>query len=164
MQAYSVTQKILSLGATYEVRQEGSNEVIMTAKGKLLSLTPALTLVEGVEGSLLATLKGNFLKTSFTIFDANNNQMGSVKFSLLSTFVSFFMNFTLTVGETVYKVKRDLLVLRFSDGTKETPQNIEVAKKVGFKDKFSVVANESIPKEVAVLTAVTVDQKFFQGN
>ncbi len=162
--AYSITQKILSLGATYEVRQEGSNEVVMTAKGKLLSFTPSLTLVEGTEGALLATLKGNFLKTNFSVFDANNNQLAVVKFSLMSTFVAFFMNFTLTIGETVYKIKRDLLVLRFSDGTKEVPQNIEIAKKVGFKDKFSVVANEAIAKEVAILTAVTVDQKFFEGK
>jgi len=160
VQAYSVTQRLLSLGAVYEVRQEGGNDVIMTAKGKVIAITPSITLVEGSEGAVVATLKGNFLKTVFTAYDANNNVLAVIKFPL----IPIFMNFTLTIGETVYKVKRALLSLVFSDGSKEVPANIEISKKVGFKDKFSVVANDSIKKEVAILTAVTVDQKFFEGK
>ena len=160
MQAYTVTQKLLSLGAVYEVREEGNNEVIMTAKGKVIAITPSITLMEGTEGAVIATLKGNFLKTTFTAFDANNNQIAVIKFPL----IPILMNFSLIIGETVYKVKKALLSLTFSDAQKDSPANIEVSKKAGFKDKFNVVANDSIAKEVAILTAVTVDQKFFEGK
>jgi hypothetical protein len=39
-----------------------------------------------------------------------------------------------------------------------------IAKQLALRDKFAVTTSGVLPRDVALLTAVAIDQKFFQDN
>jgi len=160
MQSFEITQKVLAIGPTYQVRSPASNDVLMTVKGKVLTATPKLTMVEGAEGNTVAQMNGNFFKTKFQIFGSDQREIGSLEFPLIQLKKSF----TLKVGTTEYKADGGLLGrgFRVTDAQGETV--LEIQKELALKDKFSVLANDRFPAEVALLAAVAIDQKFFEND
>lgn len=158
MQSYTVTQKLISLSATYLVKEGQSDDIIMTIKGKLLSFTPKLEANQGSDGPLVATLVGNFLKTKFDILANGENLIGSVTFP----FFSFLKSYTLHLGEVSYKSKGTLISNTFSCTDENGKEILTVSKDFAFRDKFTISADDSVPKEVAILSAVAIDQRFFQ--
>jgi uncharacterized protein YxjI len=158
METYQVTQKILSFGPTYQVRKPASSDVQATVKGKLLTATPKLSMVEGTEGSEIASMKANFLKTKFQIFGPDKKEVGSLAFPLIALKKSF----VLTLGDKEYKAEGGILGGRFKCTDAEGHVILEIAKELALKDKFDVSVSNEIPAEVALLAAVAIDQKFFE--
>jgi uncharacterized protein YxjI len=160
MQAYEVSQKILSIGATYEVRQPGNDGILNTIQGKVLSATPKLTMREGKEGGEVAKIQGNFFKTKFQISDSQGNSVGTLSFP----FIALKKSFTLDIGGKQYKATGGLTGRAFTctDSTGKTV--FEVSKQLALKDKFAVHVSESVPRDTAFLAAVAIDQKFFQDK
>jgi uncharacterized protein YxjI len=159
MEAYTVTQKILAIGATYQAKKQGSQEVLNTIKGKILTLTPKLEMKKGTEqGELTHVLKGNFLKTLFTIEDPQGKALATIKFPLMA----IFKKFTLTVGDKVYNASGSLTAWNFvARDESNTKEMLSISKDFSFRDQFSVAMDESIPREIVILAAIAVDQKFF---
>jgi len=166
MQAYELTQKILSLGPTYEVRQvatsmgvaDESAPPMVTIKGKLLSATPMLFINEGVEGPGIGMMKGNFARTKFECKTANDELVGSLQFPMLA----LKKTFTLQAGGKEYKADGGYLAGEFV--CKDDAGNIvmKITKQLALRDKFRIEADESLPTPLALLAAVAVDQRFFQ--
>ena len=84
METFELTQKILAIGNTYEVRQETRDDVMVTIRGKILSMTPSLTMKEKDDGPATASMKGNFLRTKFECFGADGKLIGTLTFPTLN--------------------------------------------------------------------------------
>jgi uncharacterized protein YxjI len=160
METYEVTQKLLSFGPQYEVRADHQPDVIMTIKGKLLSATPKLTMVQGTEGAEVAAMNGNFLKTKFECYDANKQLLGVLAFPMFA----FKKGFTLTVGDKEFKADGGFLGGEFKCVDAHGQTVMVIAKQLSLKDKFAVQSTGALPRDVALLAAVAIDQRFFQED
>ena len=166
MQAYELTQKILALGPTYEVRSvaapmgvaDENAPPMVTIKGKLLTATPMLFINEGAEGPAVGMMKGNFARTKFECKTVDDQLIGSLQFPLLALKKSF----TLQAGGKEYAADGGYLAGEFV--CKDDAGNVvmKITKQLALRDKFRIEADESIPTPLALLAAVAVDQRFFQ--
>ncbi len=158
--AFSVVQKILSLGPTYLVYENGQVPSF-TVRGKVFGFTPKLDAREGEnkDGKVLSTVKGNFFKTNFAISDATGKTLATITFPL----ISFLKNFTITIGDKTYKTKAGILSARFSCKDDAGQDIFTIVKELAFRDKFMInVDDAKVNKLVGVMAAIVVDQKFFQ--
>ena len=160
MEAYEVSQKILSIGATYQVRAAGQSGVLFTVKGKALTATPKLTMVQGESGDDVALIKGNFFKTAFSITGADGTAMGILNFPL----IMFKKTFTLSSSGQQFKAEGGLTGRAFTCSDSAGTPVFEVKKELALKDKFAVNCTDALPREVAFLAAVAIDQKFFEDK
>jgi uncharacterized protein YxjI len=158
MQSFTIKQKILAIGDTYEVRQTDSDEVLYLIKGKVLTFSPRLEMKQGIDGEVSHVLKGNFWRTEFTVIDKTETEIGVIRFP----FVAFFKKFTLVTGGKTYDAKGSITAWNFTCKDETDRLIFSIGKEFAFRDKFTVDVDESIQKEVAILTAISVDQKFFQ--
>jgi len=158
MQTFEITQKVLSFGPTYQVRAQTSEDVLMTIKGKLLSASPKLTMVEGGEGAEMASMTGNFVKTKFTMHDTQQREIGLLSFPLMSLKKSF----SLKVGDHEYKAEGGFFGGTFKCTDPAGQTVLEISKQASLRDKFAVTVNDPIPAEVALMAAVAIDQRFFE--
>jgi len=158
MQTFEVTQKLLSFGPAYEIREIGNQEVLMTVKGKVLSMTPKLTMLSGTEGPAVAELKANFMKTKFAVTGADGKELGTLIFPL----VQFKKSFTIAVGDAEYKADGGFFGGEFKCTDGQGNPVLVIAKQLSLRDKFAVTTNGALPREVALLAAVAIDQRFFQ--
>jgi len=160
METYELTQKILSFGPSYQVRANGSDQVLWTIKGKLLTATPKLTMVEGTDDGDVAFMKGNFVKTKFDISVAGQG-LGALQFPLIALKKSF----TLALGDKQFKADGGFLAGTFKCTNAQGEIVLQIAKQLSLKDKFQVSHEPSqIPREVALMAAVAIDQKFFEDH
>lgn len=151
MAEYEISQKLLSLGPTYQV-YDPAGQLLYTIKGKLLSFTPNLTMVEGADGSAVASMTGNMFRTSFTMSGAEQAVLTFPLFGFLKK------RFTLEVGGQTYEASGGFTAYSFSCGA------FSVNKKLALKDKFQLHVDDDFPQEVAMLATVAIDQKFFESN
>ena len=158
MQTYTVTQKIISIGATYQIRSGESKDVLMTVKGKILTFTPKLEMKKGTEGEIINRLKGNFTKTKFSMEDMNANEIANIQFP----YIAFKKRFSLTIGDKTYNAQGSFTAWHFNCTDDTGKEVFSISKDFSFRDKFTVNIDESMPKEIILLTAIAVDQKFFQ--
>ena len=156
METYEVVQKILSLGPQYEVRASDRPEVLMTIQGKVLSTSPKLTMKEGERE--IATMQGNFMKTKFECFDADKQPLGTLAFPL----IALKRGFTLTVGDAKLEADGGFLGGEIECTNDKGETVIKITKQLALRDKFAVQTTGAVPRDVALLAAVAIDQKFFQ--
>jgi uncharacterized protein YxjI len=164
MQTYELTQKILSIGATYEVRNaalpDASNcDPLLTIKGKLFSMSPSLSISQGgADGPVIGAMKGNFARTKFECKGADDVVLGSLAFPMIALKKSF----TLHANDKEYKADGGYLAgeLVCKDPAGEVV--LKITKQLALRDKFRIEADESIPAPLALLAAVAIDQRFFQ--
>jgi uncharacterized protein YxjI len=158
MQSFTITQKILAIGATYEVKPTGSDSLLNLIKGKVLTFTPKLEMRNGEKGEVTHLLEGNFWQTKFKILDAKQTEIGVIQFP----FIAFFKRFTLITGGKTFNVKGSITAWNFACTDESGKSILTISKEFAFRDKFAVTVDESVQKEVAILAAIAVDQKFFQ--
>src|SRR5438309_2270852 len=84
MSQFVVTQRFMSLATNYDVTAPGSEQVLFTIKGTLMSPTPLFSLVEGASEKVLASLHGNFAKTQFHVVSADGKQLAHVDFPAIA--------------------------------------------------------------------------------
>jgi uncharacterized protein YxjI len=157
MQAYEVTQKILAIGPTYEVRAVGSDAVLYTIRGKLLTFTPKLTLVEGDKGAEIAKLTANFTKTKFTVEGPNP---ATLSFPL----IALKQRMTLQVDGQEYSADGGFLAGAFRCADASGNAVFEILKELSLRDKFRVQIHAALPPIVVLLAAVAIDQRYFQDT
>ncbi len=158
-----VTQKLMAVSAQYEVVPEGAGAPTHAVKGDFMTTTPSLQLFDAKDNKLVASLKGNVLKTKFQIRDEKNDELASLNFSA----VAFRKTFTMTVGTKGYHanagvvgVVKDVFECKDNAGTIA----LIVSKEPGIRDKFKVELKEErdVPFEVAVLAAVALHSRFYE--
>jgi uncharacterized protein YxjI len=157
MQSFEIVHKVLSLVETFLVRSPGSDNVVMTIKGKVIALLPKVTMVQGTEGVEIAKMRGNYFKTKFTMTMPDGKVIGVLKFPL----IAFKKSFSLSVGDVVFTAKGGVFGVNFSCVDANGKEAFTVRKEAGFRDRFAVDVNDGIAKEVAIFAAIAIDQKYF---
>lgn len=158
MKEYKVSQKLLSIGAVYEVFEGDATEAKVTVKGKVLTFSPKLEVFEGE--TLIGKMTGNYFKTKFEITDAAGSNLGTITFP----FFAFMKGFTLDTKGKTYSAKGGFLARNFACKDEAGRDVITVAKEFALKDKFNVGVDESIDDIVGILSAISIDQRFFQDK
>jgi len=158
MEAYEVTQVMLSVGTVYQVRRPRQEEVLYTVKGELMSPTPKFHLTEGDEkGKERAQLLGNFIKTKYEI-----QVDGKSAATLVFPAVAFKKTLTLVVGEEEFEADGGVFKGVFQCKKKDGSLAIEIAKQLSLRDTFSVQVAEGMPFEVGLLAAVAIHSRFYE--
>ena len=157
MKAYELTQKILAIGPTYQVRAVGSDAVLYTIRGKVLTLTPKLTLVQGDDGAEVAKLTANFTKTKFNVEGAHS---ATLSFPLLA----LKQRMALSVGGQEYTAEGGFLAGAFRCADASGNTVFEILKELSLRDKFRVQIHGDLPEIVILLAAVAIDQRYFQDS
>jgi uncharacterized protein YxjI len=161
MKIYTITQKLLGLGATYSAVAEGASVPEYMVKGKLLTFTPKLEMRRGEADAVINTLRGNIWGTRFTVLNQNGAELAQIRYKLLS----FTAKFALTIGDKTYQAKGGIMARKFSCQDESGRVVLSISKELNLRDKFQVsVDEEALPVEVGVLAAVSIDQKYFQGK
>lgn len=158
MKTFIVTQKILAIGDTYEVRETKDSEPLFTVRGRILTFTPFLEMQKGKNGEKSHVLKGNVWKTRFFINDAQGNALGEIQFP----FFAFSKSFTMNLGGQQYSAKGNFFAWNFTAKDVAGKDVFAIQKEIAFRDKFTVSIDENLPVEPVVLSAIAVDQRFFQ--
>ncbi len=158
METFDVTQVVMTVGSTYQVRVLGQEPVVMTVKGSLMSPTPKFQLVTAEDGPELATLTGNFIKTKFQMRGAGKEELGNLSFPA----IAFKKTLVLTVGGRGFTADGGLMGGTFRCVDNDGKVGIEIVKKETFRDRFSVQIDDGISKEVGILAAVAIHSRFFE--
>ena len=158
MEIFEVSQVVMTIGSTYLVRLQPSDDVIMTIKGSLMSSTPKFSLVQGSDGTELASLVGNFIKTKYQILDAEKKPMGNLLFPA----IAFKKTLVLTVNGRGYTADGGLMGGSFKCVDNEDQVALEISNKSRFVDRFEISIKGAIPKEVGLLAAVAIHSRFFE--
>lgn len=162
MAQYEVVQRLAAVATTYDVREPGKGDVILIARGAPMSLTPKFVVTDPSEKEL-ASLEGNFNKTSFHVYDLSRKELASVTFPS----VALKKTLSLKIGDRSYTADAGVLAFEYdfkcADDKGEVA--IEVKKKEGLthvRDRFVVETAEGIPVEVAVLITVAIHSRYFE--
>lgn len=156
MSVFEITQRIMTVASEYEVRADEEKEPSLIVKGTFLSSTPSLTLEEG--GKTVATLNGNMMKTKFVIA-SNGEEKAVVNFPA----VSLRKTMTLTVnGKGYHATSGGISTEVFQCADNDGKIVLELRKEVGWRDRFRVETKESLPREVAILTAVAIHSRYYE--
>jgi hypothetical protein len=158
METFDVTQVVMTVGSTYQVRTLGDDKISMTVKGTLMSPTPKFQLVTGEDGSELATLTGNFIKTKFQMRGAEKEELGNLSFPA----IAFKKTLVLTVGGRGFTADGGLMGGVFRCIDNDGRVGIEITKKETFRDRFNVSVYDGISKEVGILASVAIHSRFFE--
>jgi uncharacterized protein YxjI len=158
METFEVTQLLMAVGSVYQVRTPGSEDLLMTVKGSLMTPTPKFSMVKGADGAELATLTGNFIKTKFQIHAADKSELGALSFPA----IAFKKTLVLTVGGRGYTADGGIMGGVFRCVDNEGVSALEISKKSGIRDKFEIAIKGNIAKEVGLLAAVAIHSRFFE--
>jgi uncharacterized protein YxjI len=158
MDIYEVSQVVMTVGSTYQVRVPPSDDVVMTVKGSFMSSTPKFSLVQGSDGPEIGSLLGNFIKTKFQILDAEKKAIGNLLFPA----IAFKKTLVLTVNGRGYTADGGLMGGVFACVDNEDQVALEISNKSRFVDRFAVDIKGAIPKEVGLLAAVAIHSRFFE--
>ncbi len=158
METYEVTQVLMSVGSVYQVRVPGSEDVVMTIKGSLMSPTPKFSMVQGADGPEVASLTGNFIKTKFQIHGKDKQELGALSFPA----IAFKKTLVLTVGGRGYTADGGIMGGVFRCVDNEGTVALEISKKSGLRDRFEIALKGNMQKEVGVLAAIAIHSRFFE--
>jgi len=162
METFEVTQKLLSFGPQYEITAQGNPTVLFLVKGKILTMSPKLDMFQGStgEGAPVASMTANFMKTKFECFDANKQLLGTLSFPMFA----FKKGFALSFGGQEFKADGGFFGGEFKCTDAQGNNVMVIAKQLALRDKFAVTTSGVLPRDVALLSAVAIDQKFFQDS
>ena len=159
METFELTRKLLSFGPQYDVRTAAAPDVVSTIKGKVLSATPELAMHDGTaEGPQSASMKGNFMKTKFECFDKDAKPLGTLSFPMLALKKSF----TLQTGGQEYKADGGYLGGEFTCKDAQGETVLTITKQLSLREKFAISTSGAIPRELALLAAVAIEQRLFE--
>jgi hypothetical protein len=105
-------------------------------------------------------MQGNFMKTKFECFDAQKNLVGTLTFPL----IAFKKGFTVAVGGQEYKADGGFLGGEFKCLGPDGNPAFVIAKQLSLRDKFGISNTGLIPRDIVVLAAIAIDQKYFQDS
>jgi len=160
---YEVTQRLMSVATYYDIRETGTDAVVMHVKGALMSPTPSSTLTEEASGKVLGSLRGNFNKTHFEVLDAESKRIAEVEFPV----VAFKKTLTLKMAEKTYHADAGVLssLYDFACMDADGAMVLRVKKPEGLtkvRDRFIVEPADGVAKEIGLLVAVAIHARYFE--
>ncbi len=155
MEEYELTQALMTVGTTYEVRRPRTDGVVYTVKGELMSATPKFHLLEG--DKTLADLSANFIKTKYEIA-----KDGKPLATLAFPAVAFKKTLTLTVAGKAYEADGGVFKGVFQCKDDQGTTVLEIAKELSIRDTFVVKSTGALPIEVGLLSAVAIHSRFYE--
>lgn len=157
MKTFRVTQKRLEFNDSYIIDSVETRKIAYTIKGKF-SLSPELEM-RSLEASEtpLKQIRGNFLRTRFDIFDQRHKNIGKIVFP----FISLKKYFTLFLGNKKYDAQGGFSAWDFQCHDEAGREVFSVSKENTLSDRFEVNIREEVPEDIALITAVAIDQKYF---
>jgi uncharacterized protein YxjI len=166
METYELTQKVLSFGPAYEARRTDRAEPPIAIKGKILTVSPRLSMLGGESGGEVASLAGNFSKTKFDCFDAQKNCIATLRFPLFAIKKGFTIDVSASAGGAARQYKADGGFLGGAFECKNAAGEVvmRIAKQLSIREKFEVTTTGELPRDVALMAAVAIDQKFFRDD
>ncbi|CAN5151028.1 hypothetical protein BH09MYX1_BH09MYX1_42620 [soil metagenome] len=163
MATIEITQRLMSMSAEYDVRKDKSETPTQFVKGELITTSPMLRLRDTKSKDLIATLKGNVLKTRFQIRSPKDDELALVNFSA----VAFRKTFTMSVNGKgfhasagVVGVVKDIYECKDNDGKIA----LMITKEPGVRDRFVIETKDedAVPQDIAVLVAISVHCRFYE--
>ena len=145
------------MGTVYHVRKPRTEETLFTIRGELMSTAPKFHLVEGDSGKPRADLSANFIKTKYEIH-GDGKLLGALVFPA----VAFKKTLSLTVGDQAYVADGGVFKGVFQCKKENGTVVLEIAKELSIRDTFLVKTTESLPLEVALLSAVAIHSRFYE--
>jgi len=158
MKTYTLFQKILAIGDTYEVREGEAKEALFTVRGRIFTFAPNLSLAKGKDGAKTHQMKGNFWRTKFAITTESGGEVATIEFP----FFAWKPSFTLAVNGNTYTATGTLFAWNFNCADNAGKSVFTIQKEFAFRDKFTVRIAESMTQEAALLAAIAIDQRYFQ--
>lgn len=155
---FEITQRLMSVASEYDVKVGEEEKPSMLVKGTFVATSPSLTLLEGE--TVVATLKGNVMKTKFVVAGPGGEEKAVVNFPA----VSLRKTMTLTFGGRGYHaVSGGVSTEIFQCADNDGKVVLELRKHVRWRDHFKVEARlEDLPREVAILTAVAIHSRYYE--
>ncbi len=155
MEEFEVTQALMTVGTTYEVRRPQASEVLYLVKGELMSPTPKFHLLQG--DKTLADLSANFMKTKYEIA-----KDGKAIASLTFPAVAFKKTLTLTTGGKAYDADGGVFKGVFQCKDDGGNMVLEIAKALSIRDTFHVKTTGTLALEIGLLSAVAIHSRFYE--
>lgn len=162
MEAYEVTQVLMTVGTVYHVRRARSPEspILFVVKGEMMASVPKFKMTEGETPNAVADMSANFIKTKYEVHDGGGALLGSVGFPT----VAFKKTMTLHVGkegDDVFQADAGVFKGVFQCKRPDGTVALEVAKELSIRDTFVVKPDEKIPLPLAFFTAVAIHSRFY---
>jgi uncharacterized protein YxjI len=156
MESFEVSKKLLSLGATYEVRPTGSEGLVAVIKGALTSRK--MTLHEGTaDGPEIASISPNLFGTKWEIVDTKKTVLATITFPAIAIKKSF----TIGLDGKEYKADGGFLALGFKCNDLENQSLLDVAWEPTWTDKFVVQFAAPLTRDLACLAMAAIHQKYY---
>ncbi len=162
MEAYEVTQVLMTVGTVYHVRSSRTPGALFVIKGEMMASTPKFHMLahDGTEAESeaksVADLSANFIKTKYEVH-ADDALVSTVTFPA----VAFKKTMTLQVGENAYEADGGVFKGAFRFKKEDGTVVLEIAKELSIRDTFLVKPSDAIPLPVAFLTAVAIHSRFY---
>src|SRR5208337_2775600 len=99
-----------------------------------------------------------FIKTKFQIKGPDKEELGNLLFPA----VAFKKTFVLTVGGRGFTADGGLMGGVFRCVDNDGRVGLEIKKTETFRDRFTVVVDDAMKKEVGILTSVAIHSRFFE--
>jgi len=157
MEAFEVTQALMTVGTVYHVRRPQASPTLYTVRGELVAASPKFHLVEGDAGRAMADLTGNFIKTKYDV-QVDGKPLATVVFPT----VAFKKTLTLTIGDDEYTADGGVFKGVFHFRKAASAVVLEIAKELSIRDRFLVKSHDVLPLEVALLSAVAIHSRFYE--
>ncbi len=155
MESFEVSRKMLSWGPTYEVRQPGGADTLLTIKGAMTSRK--LVLHENGTGTETGAMAPNLLGTKWEMTTPKKETLAVLVFPAIALKKSF----ALQLGGKEYKADGGFLGLGFKCNDLEGQPLLEVSWEPGWTDKFLVQFAHPLTRDIAALVTAAIHQKFY---
>ncbi|MBN2738442.1 MAG: hypothetical protein JXR70_15790 [Spirochaetales bacterium] len=157
MKTFKITQKTFELNDDYIISQSKNAEIAYVIKGKF-AFPPEWEMREGLgQGLAFKKVTSNLLKTRFKVFDNEKKAVALIEFPLMS----LIKHFTLYMGNKKYNAQGGFSAWDFQCRDQEGREVFTVSKENTLSDRFTVDIQEQMPEDIALITAVAIDQKYF---
>ena len=157
METYEVTQALMSVGTVYHVKAPRTDAVLYAVRGELMSTTPRFHLLKGEEGTRIADLTANFIKTRYEVTIADKPVA-----TLVFPAVAFKKTMKITVDGKEYEADGGVFKGVFQCKSADGAVILEIAKELSVRDTFLVKRTEALPLEVCLLSAVAIHSRFYE--
>lgn len=156
---FKVEQKMLSIGATYKIKDMHDNELLI-AKRKIFSLLPKFT-VERPDGTVSGTVKANFWRTKWTLFDEMDTFLATIEFPFIKLFGKSFKVHT---PEGTYVSGTSFFTKKFELYAPGGEYAFTVDKQLlKIRDTFNIHSFGRLSAFITCISAIIIDEKFHQN-
>ena len=157
---FKVEQKMLAIAATYKIKDMHDNELLI-AKRKMFSLLPKFT-VERLDGSVSGTVKSNFWRTKWSLFDDMGNSLATIEFPFIKLFGK---SFKIHTAEGTFNSGTSFFTKKFELYAPEGGYAYVVDKQLlKIRDTFNIHSYGRLSAFITCVSSIIIDEKFHQGN